>query len=287
MDTKYDITELSKANKEEIASYIKRDNFQTANMLQAPVHVKKTVYTRVFKRWIDFVVALVAFILTLPVNLVIGIVTWFDVGRPIIFRQTRIGKNRRPFTIIKFRNMTNDVDTNGELLPPGQRVTKWGGFVRKTSLDELLNFVSILRGDMSLIGPRPLLDTYEERLSDRHKAMYEVRPGLECPPLGKIDHPLSWEERFENYVWYVENCSLIVDIKLAFRVVSLALDKKSTAIRSAADNGGFLGYGPDGHVIYTKSVPACYVDEFCRNHGYSDLQDAISKRITANAVVVG
>ena len=104
--------------------------------------------------------------------------------------------------------MTNETDANGELLPPSQRVTKWGKIARKTSLDELLNFVSVLKGDMSIIGPRPLLDYYFERLSDRHKTIYKVRPGLECPTPQHVDHCLSWQERLDNYVWYAEKLQL-------------------------------------------------------------------------------
>ncbi len=109
--------------------------------------------------------------------------------------------------------------------------------------------------------------------------MYAVRPGLECPTLHRVDHALSWEERFESYVWYVEHCSLWVDIRLCFRVAAIALDRKSTARRANASHGGFLGYDANGDVIYTKSVPDRYVEEFCRNHGYAGLQEAVDARM--------
>ena len=242
-----DITALSLSQKAEIAEYIKRDNLAIVNEKVQKVNVRDSSYTRYGKRVFDILIAVLGFTVSLPFNLVIAIVTFFDVGRPIIFKQQRTGKNGKKFTIYKFRNMTNDVDANGELLPPEQRVTKWGRFVRKTSLDELLNFIPVLNGSMSIIGPRPLLDYYAERLHDRHKAMYAVRPGLECPTLHKVDHALSWQERLDNYVWYVENCSFWLDVKLCFRVVQIA-------------------------------VPDQYVEEFCRNHGYGDLQDAIEAR---------
>ena len=184
----------------------------------------------------------------------------------------------KEFVIYKFRNMTNETDKKGNLLPASQRVTKWGKFARKISLDELLNFFPILLGHMSIIGPRPLLECYAERLNDYHKSIYTVRPGLECPTLKKVDHVLSWQERLDNYVWYVENCSLLVDIRLCFRVLQIAFDKKSTLQRSNASHGGFMGYDLDGNVIYTKSVPDKYIEKFCENHGYKDLEDAISKR---------
>ncbi|MDO4306308.1 MAG: sugar transferase [Eubacteriales bacterium] len=274
-----DITELSKSQKAEIASYIARDNLAIVNAKVKQVTVKDTFYTRYGKRAIDIVISLFALIVTLPINFFIAIITFFDVGSPIIFKQHRVGRNEKIFTIYKFRNMTNETDANGELLPPSERVTKWGNFVRKTSLDELLNFVSILNGSMSIIGPRPLLEYYAERLNVRHKKIYAVRPGLECPTLNKVDHTLSWQERLENYIWYVENCSFWIDVKLAFRIVQIAFDRKSTAQRADASHGGLLGYDLEGNVIYTKSVPDHFVEEFCKKHGYKNLEDAVSIRI--------
>ena len=273
-----DITELSLSAKMEIAGYIKRDNLAIVNEKVKRAKVKDSFYIRYGKRALDIVISILCIIITAPINLIIAIVTFFDVGRPIIFKQERTGKDEKRFTIYKFRNMTNDTDANGELLPPAQRVTKWGKFVRKTSLDELLNFISVFNGSMSIIGPRPLLDRYAERLNDRHKAMYAMRPGLECPTLHRVDHVLSWQERFDNYVWYVENCSLLIDIRLCFRVLAAVLDRKETAIRSQAGHGGFMGYDRDGNVIYTKTMPDEYVEEYCRKHGYRDLQEAIDDR---------
>lgn len=273
-----DISGLSLSEKAEIAEYIKRDNLAIVNTKVQKAKIKDSLYTRYGKRILDVFLALFGFVVSLPINLVIAIVTAFDVGRPIIFKQQRIGKDEKTFTIYKFRNMTNERDANGELLPPEQRVTKWGKFIRKSSLDELLNFVSVLNGSMSIIGPRPLLSYYAERLNDRHKAMYAVRPGLECPTLHKVDHTLSWQERLDNYVWYAENCSFWVDIRLCFRIIEVAFDRKETARRSNAGHGGLMGYDLDGNIIYTKSVPDQYVEEFCRNHGFRDLQDAIMAR---------
>lgn len=273
-----DITDLSQSQKAEIAGYIARDNLATVNKKLQQVRVRNTIYTRYIKRIIDILISVLALIVTFPINLVIAIVTIFDVGFPIIFRQHRIGKDEKLFTIYKFRNMTNDKDINGELLPPSERVTKWGKFVRKTSLDELLNFVSVLSGSMSIIGPRPLLDYYAERLNARHKMIYAIRPGLECPTLHRVDHPLSWQERLDNYVWYVENCSFLLDVWLAFRMVQIAFDKKSVKQRSSADHGGLLGYDLDGNVIYTKAVPDQFIEEFCEKHGYRDLKEAIAAR---------
>lgn len=273
-----DISGLSQSQKAEIASYIARDNLELVNRNVKRVIVKKSFYTKYVKRLLDILIAAVALIVTSPINLVIAVITFFDVGRPIIFKQKRIGQNEEPFFIYKFRNMTNETDASGELLPPSERVTKWGKFVRRTSLDELLNFVSVLKGDMSIIGPRPLVDYYAGRLNARHKAIYAVKPGLECPTLSKTDHALSWQERLDNYVWYAENCSLKIDLKLAVRVVQLALDRKSTLQRSTANHGGLLGYDLDGNVIYTKAVPDKFVEEFCEKYHFVNLAEAVDSR---------
>lgn len=273
-----DISKLSIAAKMEIAEILKEDNLKIVNGRIKDVKVKKSFYTKYGKRILDFIFALFALLITMPINLLIALATLIDVGSPILFKQQRVGKDGKIFYIYKFRNMTNEVDDNGELLPATQRVTKWGKFVRKTSLDELLNFWSILNGSMSIIGPRPLLDYYLHRFNDHHKMRCAVRPGLECPSLKPLDHIMSWEERFDNDIWYVENCTLLLDIKLLFRIVQIALDKKSIAQRSAADNGGFLGYDINGKVICTKLVPDKYVNEYCLKHGYKDLEDAFAER---------
>lgn len=273
-----DISGLPKADKEEIAGYLKRDTMDKVNRRLEPVKAKRSFYTLYGKRFLDIFISLIILIITSPINLILAVVTFFDVGRPIIFKQYRIGKDEKKFALYKFRNMTNETDAKGELLPPAQRVTRWGKFVRKTSLDELLNFWSILNGSMSIIGPRPLLDYYAERMNKRHKGIYLVRPGLECPGLKKVDHVLSWQERLDNYVWYVENCSFLVDIKMCLRIVQIALDRKSTSQRSNAGQGALLGYDEDGNVIYTKSVPDKYVEEFCRKHGHSNLEQMLMKR---------
>lgn len=273
-----DISALSLTEKNEIALYIMRDNLENVNQKITALPAKESFYIKYGKRALDILISVLMLTITLPINMVIAVVTFFDVGRPILFKQTRLGKDMKPFTIYKFRNMTNETDANGELLPPSQRVTKWGKFVRKTSLDELLNFVSILNGSMSVIGPRPLHDYYAERLHDRHKMMYQVKPGLECPTPHPIDHELSWGERFDNYAWYAEHCSFAVDVKLFIRMFALVFDKRETKKREKAEHGGFLGYDDEGNAIYTKSVPDKYVDEFCQNNGFADLEAAIHSR---------
>lgn len=252
---------LTKAMRWKIAEHLAREQLGRVNENLDDVVVKDTFYTRYGKRAIDFVLALAALIITLPINLIIGVITYFDVGTPLFFRQERVGKDGNIFTIIKFRNMKNLYDERGELLPPAQRVTKWGKFVRRTSLDELLNFLSILKGDMSIIGPRPLPPEYLIRYNKRHKARLAVKPGLECPPREPLDHVRTWQEHLDNDVWYVEHVSLATDIMMCFRLVQYALDRKSFTARSDVKTGTFMGYGMDGMAINMDGVPQEYVEK--------------------------
>lgn len=203
------------------------------------VEVRDTFYTRYGKRILDIVICSIGLIFALPIMGIIAVITFFDVGAPVIFKQTRIGKDCKPFTIVKFKNMTNERDENGELLLAEYRVTKIGKKIRQTSLDELPQLFLILKGDMSIIGPRPLLPEYLCRYDSRQIMRHAVRPGLECPTYFPMDHVWSWEEQFENDVWYVENCSLKVDIHLCFRVIQMVFDRKGSKTRAAANRGAF------------------------------------------------
>lgn len=253
-------SELTKAMRWKIADYMAEDRLEEINKRLEPVKVKDTIYTRYVKRFFDIVFSLIACIVTFPINLMIGIVTFFDVGRPIFFKQERLGKDGKIFQIIKFRNMRNTRDERGELLPPSQRVTKFGKIVRKTSMDELLNFWSILKGDMSLIGPRPLVPEYYHRYNDRHVKRLSLRPGLECPPRSLSDHVWTWQEQFENDIWYVEHVSFLTDCKMVYNLIRFALDKKSTNARAVSSRGTFMGYNIDGNAINMDDVPQEYIN---------------------------
>lgn len=273
-----DIHRFLRSQLDEVAGYIKEDTLEWVNEHEVDVEIRETFYTKYIKRFFDVVISLLALIVTFPFNLVIGVVTLFDVGLPLFFKQSRIGKGFKPFYIYKFRNMTNQKDASGELLPPAQRVTKWGKFVRRTSLDELLNFVSILKGDMSLIGPRPLLSVCVNFMHKRHLKLYAVRPGLECPHREKLDHPMTWQERLDSYVWYAQNVSFAVDVKLVWRVVEMVFARESASRRSVSSNGSFLGYDRDGQAISSTAVPKKYVDMFLEKHGFSDVEDVYNAR---------
>lgn len=244
-----------------IANMLIRDTLPHANAICDPVHPKQSFYTKYGKRVLDIVLSTLALVVTSPINLVLAICTFFDVGRPIAFNTNRPGKDGELFTLLKLRNMTNAVDENGNLLPADQRVTKFGQFVRRTSLDELLNFWSIFKGDMSVIGPRPLVSEYVPRFSTRHAYRMAVRPGLECPMKDNIDHAATYDEQFENDVWYVENCSLTVDLKLAYNLVRLTLSREATRRRGEASRGCFIGYDSEGKAISIKQVDESYFDK--------------------------
>lgn len=260
IDNSDKITEATRNSfRQAVAEIIASDNLKFVNERSKCVVLRKSFYSKYGKRAIDIIVSGTALIVLAPVNIVLGVCTYFDVGRPIFFSQERIGKNGKVFNIIKFRNMTNDCDKNGELLPPAQRVTKFGKFVRKTSLDELLNFWCIFKGDMSVIGPRPLPIGYKDRFSKRHNARHLVRPGLECPMIKNARFRSTWSDQFENDIYYVENLSLKLDIKMLLTLVKMVFDKKSSKIRGDSERGTFMGYHKNGQSIDSHKVPIEYV----------------------------
>lgn len=262
-----------------MAGYIAEDNLKHTNEVSAKVKVKNTIYSKYVKRVIDIVISGLALLITLPINLVIAVVTFFDVGRPIFFLQKRIGRNCKEFEIIKFRNMTNETDAQGNLLPPKDRVTKWGKFVRKTSLDELLNFWSIFKGDMSLIGPRPLVCNYLERYSERHKMRHAVRPGLECPQIIKTaSSGCKWQNQFENDIWYVENISFLTDVKMVLHLIKLVFDRKSTASRGSAKRGAFMGYDENGIAMNNSDIPQKYIDRMYNEYGQNITKESFENK---------
>lgn len=256
-------SKLTKQMRWEIADRLAKERLNQVNMLCKKVEPRNSIYTRYVKRLLDIVISIAALLITLPINLLIAIGTYLDVGLPIFFRQERVGKNGRIFTIIKFRNMRNTVDERGELLSPMYRVTRFGHFIRKTSLDELMNFWNILKGDMSFIGPRPLVPEYTERYNVRHKQRLSVRPGLECPPRESTDHVWTWQEQFENDIWYVEHVSFLTDCQQVLRLLQFAFNKKCAYARASVSiRGTFMGYSMDGEAINMEDVPQEYVDVY-------------------------
>lgn len=258
---------LSVKEKSMLAEYVRENNLHRTNVMSKEVYPKEGIYTKYIKRILDIIVSLVVLIITCPVNICIGICTYFDVGQPIFFLQKRYGKNGKSFRIVKFRNMTNEKDADGNLLPMNQRVTNIGAFMRITSLDELLNFWSILKGDMSIIGPRPLAEVYWNRYSERHKARHLVRPGLECPNLFHGGHNNGWHEQFENDIWYVEHISFLTDCRMLLCLLKMVFDKKTRKEHAVKGIGDFMGYDENGHAFSANDIPQKYLDMIYEKRG--------------------
>lgn len=234
------------------AEYLAKHFLDETNKASAPVHPRKTIYTKFGKRFLDILISLPACIILLPFNVLFGICTFIDVGHPIFFKQTRMGMDERLFTMVKFRNMNEKKDKDGNLLPPSQRVTRFGKFMRKLSLDELLNFWSVLKGDMSIIGPRPQPVFIHERLSERHKMRTAVRPGLECPRMIHVpeEEVFKYNRTFENDIWYVENVSFLLDVKMLFALVKMVFSFGKRG--NQAQGKGityFIGYNEKGQAM--------------------------------------
>ena len=177
------------------------------------------MYKFFLKRAIEFILSLSGLIFLMPIYLLIIILVRTNLGSPIFFKQKRPGLNNKVFNIYKFRTMTNDHDHYGNLLPDETRLTKFGRFLRSTSLDELPSLWSVLKGDMSLIGPRPLLVEYLPFFSEKQARRHEVRPGITGWAQVNGRNAISWEEKFELDVWYVDNLSITIDIKILWLTI--------------------------------------------------------------------
>jgi len=180
---------------------------------------KGGVYRRYFKRHMDFLLSLISIIVLSPVLLVVALLVRTKLGSPIIFKQKRPGLNEKIFTLYKFRTMTDEKDESGGLLPDDMRLTKFGKFLRSTSLDELPELFNILIGDMSIVGPRPLLVEYLPLYNEHQKQRHEVRPGLSGWAQVNGRNAISWEEKFRLDVEYVENVSFSRDWKIIFLTI--------------------------------------------------------------------
>jgi len=177
------------------------------------------MYKIYFKRFLDFFAALIGLLLLSPIFLLATIGLFFaNNGKPFFF-QTRPGKNEKLFQIIKFKTMNDKKDAAGNLLSDAERLTPIGSFVRKTSLDEIPQLLNVLKGDMSLIGPRPLLIQYLPLYNSIQKKRHNIRPGITGWAQVNGRNAISWEQKFEYDVWYVENCTFALDVKILFLTV--------------------------------------------------------------------
>ncbi len=193
------------------------------------------------KRAFDICVALLALMILSPVILVVAILVALKLGRPVVFRQVRPGLRGDPFEMVKFRTMTSARDERGELLPDAERMTKFGAFLRNTSLDELPELWNVLKGDMSLVGPRPLLMEYLPLYSKQQYRRHEVRPGITGWAQINGRNAISWEDKFKLDVWYVDNQSLALDIKVLALTVKKVLKKDDISGEGEATMSKFSG----------------------------------------------
>ena len=177
------------------------------------------MYAKYIKRFLDFTLSLIALVVLSPVFLIIAILVRIKLGSPIIFKQQRPGKDEKIFTLYKFRTMTDKKDENGNLLPDSERLTKFGKILRSTSLDELPELINIIKGDMSIIGPRPLLVEYLPLYNEKQKHRHDVRPGLTGLAQVNGRNSLSWEEKFEDDIKYIKNITFIADIEIFFKTI--------------------------------------------------------------------
>ena len=189
-------------------------------------HQPKGPYEKYFKRLIDIVFSLIAIILLSWLYIIVAILVRIKLGSPVLFTQDRPGKDEKIFKMYKFRSMTSETDENGNLLPDDVRLTKFGKWLRSTSLDELPELFNILKGDMSLIGPRPLLVQYLPLYNEKQKRRHEVTPGLSGLAQVNGRNTLSWEDKFNYDVEYVDNITFLGDVKIICLTIIKAFVKK-------------------------------------------------------------
>lgn len=193
------------------------------------------------KRVVDISGAFLGLIITSPLFIIIGLSVWLTMGSPVFFRQVRPGLHGRPFVIYKFRTMREAYDSEGRSLPDEKRLTCLGKWLRSTSLDELPELFNVLKGDMSLVGPRPLLMQYLDRYTPEQARRHEVKPGITGWAQVNGRNAISWEEKFALDVWYVDNWSLWLDIRILFLTFWKVLKREGISAEGEATMPEFLG----------------------------------------------
>lgn len=201
----------------------------------------KGIYEVFLKRIMDVTLSLIVILALLPLLLVLTIMVWIKLGKPVLFKQKRPGLDENIFSLYKFRSMTNNKDSNGEYLSDEKRLTSFGKFLRSTSLDELPSLFNILKGDMSIVGPRPLLVQYLPLYNNHQKRRHTVRPGL--TGLAQISgrNAITWEQKFDLDVKYVENISFIGDCKIIFKTIKKVLIREGISAENTATMDIFIG----------------------------------------------
>lgn len=188
------------------------------------------MYAKYIKRILDLTLSLMALIVLMPLMIIIGILVRINLGSPIIFKQKRPGKNEKTFTLYKFRTMTDKRDIDGNLLPDEYRLTKFGKFLRSTSLDELPELINIIKGDMAIVGPRPLLVEYLPYYTEEEKHRHDVRPGLTGLAQVNGRNLLEWDERLKKDLEYINSISVKNDLFIIFRTIINVIKRKDIAV---------------------------------------------------------
>lgn len=206
-------------------------------------HKAKGPYEKFIKRPLDFLLALVGLVVLSPVILITAVLVRTKLGSPVLFRQPRPGRNEKVFNLYKFRSMTDEKDAEGNLLPDEVRLTGFGKKLRSTSLDELPELINIIKGDMAIVGPRPLLVRYLPRYNDHQKRRHEVRPGFTGLAQVNGRNSITWEEKFDWDVKYVDNVTFLGDLKILFDTVGVVLGHKGINSATSATMEEFMGTG--------------------------------------------
>lgn len=202
---------------------------------------KPGIYEKYVKRMLDIVLSLAFILLFWWVYVIISLLVRVKLGSPVLFRQQRPGKDGKVFDMIKYRTMTDQRDEKGELLPDEMRLTKFGKLLRATSLDELPEIFLILKGDLSIIGPRPLLVSYLPLYNEHQKRRHEVKPGLTGYAQVNGRNAISWEEKFDLDVWYVDHVSFVTDIKILFKTVQVVFKRSGISSGTSETMEAFGG----------------------------------------------
>lgn len=199
------------------------------------------IYEKYIKRLLDIVFVLMVVLLFWWLFIIIAIIVKFNMGSPVIFKQPRVGKNEKIFNMYKFRSMTEACDENGNLLPDEERLTRFGKVMRASSMDEIPEIINILRGDMSIVGPRPLLVRYLDRYTPEQHRRHEVKPGLTGLATSRVRNSAGWEKKFELDIEYVDNISFWLDVKIFFWTIKIVLKREGINEEGYATNSEFMG----------------------------------------------
>lgn len=199
------------------------------------------MYRYFFKRLLDFILSLVAIVVLSPIYIIVAILVKTKLGSPILFTQDRPGKNEKIFKMYKFRTMTDERDEDGNFLPDEVRLTKFGKLLRSTSLDELPELFNILKGDMSIVGPRPLLVKYLPRYNAHQKQRHNVKPGFTGWAQCNGRNSISWEEKFDLDVYYVKHISFLLDVKIILKTIKTVIYREGISSDTSSTMEEFLG----------------------------------------------